>query len=166
IGIRTRESGGVDIRRNLILGCKTAGIQFSLDRKRAGSWSAAHCGIHHNLIIGGEGLLLKLTDPHQLRSEDRKLDGNFYAAKPSDLSFSFDRGEPMNLTAWQKAWQGFNGASEAEGASRLVDGCSYRFDAAKLELSVTLGFDPKDTTYPGLKQGEQVWKLQVGSLNR
>jgi hypothetical protein len=166
IGIRTRESGGVDIRRNLILGCKTAGIQFSLDRKRVGSWSAAHCGIHQNLIIGGEGLLLKLTDPHQLRSENRKLDGNFYATKPGDVRFAFDRGEPMNLAAWQKAWQGFNGASEAEGTSRLVDGCSYQFDAAKLELSVTLGFDPKDETYPGLKQGEQVWKLQVGSLNR
>ena len=160
IGIRTRESGGVDIRRNLILGCKTAAIQFSLDRKRTGSWSAAHCGVHQNLIIGKEGLLLKLTAPDQLRSEDRKLDGNFYAAKPSEARFAFDRGEPMNLAAWQKAWQGFNGATEAEGASRLVDGCSYKFDAAKLELSVTLGFDPKDTTYPGLKQGVQVLNLK------
>ena len=160
IGIRTRESGGVDIRRNLILGCKTAAIQFSLDRKRTGSWSAAHCGVHQNLIIGKEGLLLKLTAPDQLRSEDRKLDGNFYAAKPSEARFSFDRGEPMNLAAWQKAWQGFNGATEAEGASRLVDGCSYKFDAAKLELSLTLGFDPKDTTYPGLKQGVQVLNLK------
>ena len=104
IGIRTRESGGVDIRRNLILGCKTAAIQFSLDRKRTGSWSAAHCGVHQNLIIGKEGLLLKLTAPDQLRSEDRKLDGNFYAAKPSEARFAFDRGEPMNLAAWQKAW--------------------------------------------------------------
>ena len=155
IGIRTRESGGVDIRRNLILGCKTAAIQFSLDRKRTGSWSAAHCGVHQNLIIGKEGLLLKLTAPDQLRSEGRKLDGNFYAAKPLDARFAFDRGEPMNLKAWQKAWNGFNGATEAEGASRLVDGCSYRFDAAKLELSVTLSFDPKNATYPGLKQGEQ-----------
>ena len=160
IGIRTRESGGVDIRRNLILGCKTAAIQFSLDRKRTGSWSAAHCGVHQNLIIGKEGLLLKLTAPDQLRSEDRKLDGNFYAAKPSEARFAFDRGEPMNLAAWQKAWQGFNGATEAEGASRLVDGCSYKFDAAKLELSLTLGFDPKDTTYPGLKQGVQVLNLK------
>jgi hypothetical protein len=160
IGIRTRESGGVDIRRNLILGCKTAAIQFSLDRKRTGSWSAAHCGVHQNLIIGKEGLLLKLTAPDQLRSEDRKLDGNFYAAKPSEARFAFDRGEPMNLAAWQKAWQGFNGATEAEGASRLVDGCSYKFDPAKLELSVTLGFDPKDTTYPGLKQGVQVLNLK------
>ena len=160
IGIRTRESGGVDIRRNLMLGCKTAAIQFSLDRKRTGSWSAAHCGVHQNLIIGKEGLLLKLTAPDQLRSEDRKLDGNFYAAKATDVRFSFDRGEPMNLAAWQKAWQGFNGATEAEGASRLVDGCSYKFDAAKLELSVTLGFDPKDTTYPGLKQGVQVLNLK------
>ena len=160
IGIRTRESGGVDIRRNLILGCKTAAIQFSLDRKRTGSWSAAHCGVHQNLIIGKEGLLLKLTAPDQLRSEDRKLDGNFYAAKPSEARLAFDRGEPMNLAAWQKAWQGFNGATEAEGASRLVDGCSYKFDAAKLELSVTLGFDPKDTTYPGLKQGVQVLNLK------
>ena len=160
IGIRTRESGGVDIRRNLILGCKTAAIQFSLDRKRTDSWSAAHCGVHQNLIIGKEGLLLKLTAPDQLRSEDRKLDGNFYAAKPSEARFAFDRGEPMNLAAWQKAWQGFNGATEAEGASRLVDGCSYKFDAAKLELSVTLGFDPKDTTYPGLKQGVQVLNLK------
>ena len=160
IGIRTRESGGVDIRRNLILGCKTAAIQFSLDRKRTGSWSAAHCGVHQNLIIGKEGLLLKLTAPDQLRSEDRKLDGNFYAAKATDVRFSFDRGEPMNLAAWQKAWQGFNGATEAEGASRLVDGCSYKFDAAKLELSLTLGFDPKDTTYPGLKQGVQVLNLK------
>ena len=160
IGIRTRESGGVDIRRNLILGCKTAAIQFSLDRKRTGSWSAAHCGVHQNLIIGKEGLLLKLTAPDQLRSEDRKLDGNFYAAKPSEARFAFDRGEPMNLAAGQKAWQGFNGATEAEGASRLVDGCSYKFDAAKLELSVTLGFDPKDTTYPGLKQGVQVLNLK------
>ena len=33
-------------------------------------------------------------------------------------------------------------------------------DAAKLELSVTLGFDPKDTTYPGLKQGVQVLNLK------
>ena len=160
IGIRTRESGGVDIRRNLILGCKTAAIQFSMDRKRTGSWSAAHCGVHQNLIIGKEGLLLKLTAPDQLRSEDRKLDGNFYAAKPSEARFAFDRGEPMNLAAWQKAWQGFNGATEAEGASRLVDGCSYKFDAAKLELSLTLGFDPKDTTYPGLKQGVQVLNLK------
>ena len=160
IGIRTRESGGVDIRRNLILGCKTAAIQFSLDRKRTGSWSAAHCGVHQNLIIGKEGLLLKLTAPDQLRSEDRKLDGNFYAAKPSEARFAFDRGEPMNLAAWQKAWQGFNGTTEAEGASRLVDGCSYKFDTAKLELSLTLGFDPKDTTYPGLKQGVQVLNLK------
>ena len=160
IGIRTRESGGVDIRRNLILGCKTAAIQFSMDRKRTGSWSAAHCGVHQNLIIGKEGLLLKLTAPDQLRSEDRKLDGNFYAAKPSEARFAFDRGEPMNLAAWQKAWQGFNGTTEAEGASRLVDGCSYKFDAAKLELSLTLGFDPKDTTYPGLKQGVQVLNLK------
>jgi hypothetical protein len=66
----------------------------------------------------------------------------------------------MNLAAWQKAWQGFNGTTEAEGASRLVDGCSYRFDAAKLALSVTLGFDPKDATYSGLKQGEQVLNLK------
>jgi len=160
IGIRTRESGGVDIRRNLILGSKTVGIQFSLDRKRTGSWSAARCGIHQNLIIGEQGLLLKLTDPDQLRSEGRKLDGNFYAAKPSDVRFAFDRGEPMNLKAWQKAWNGLNGATEAEGASRLVDGCSYKFDAAKLELSVTLGFDPKDATYPGLKQGQQVLVLK------
>ena len=166
IGIRTRESGGVDIRRNLILGSKIAGIQFSLDRKRTGSWNAAHCGIHQNLIIGEQGLLLKLTDPNQLRSEDRKLDGNFYAAKPSEARFAFDRGEPMTLTAWQKAWQGFNGATEAEGASRLVDGCSYKFDAAKLELSLTLGFDPKDATYPGLKQGVQKVGIQVGWLNR
>ena len=160
IGIRTRESGGVDIRRNLILGSKTVGIQFSLDRKRTGSWSAARCGIHQNLIIGEQGLLLKLTDPDQLRSEGRKLDGNFYAAKPSDVRFAFDRGEPMNLKAWQKAWNGLNGATEAEGASRLVDGCSYKFDAAKLELSVTLDFDPKDATYPGLKQGVQVLDLK------
>jgi hypothetical protein len=160
IGIRTRESGGVDIRRNLILGCKTAAIQFSLDRKRTGSWSAAHCGVHQNLIIGKEGLLLKLTAPDQLRSEDRKLDGNFYATRTTDARFAFDRGEAMNLAVWQKAWKGFNGSTEAEGASRLVDGCSYKFDAAKLELSVTLGFDPKDATYPGLKQGQQVLSLK------
>ena len=48
-----------------------------------------------------------------------------------------------------------------EGASRLVDGCSYQFDAAKPELPVTLGFDPKDATYPGLKQGEQVLSLKT-----
>jgi hypothetical protein len=160
IGIRTRESGGVDIRRNLILGCKTAAIQFSLDRKRTGSWSAAHCGVHQNLIIGKEGLLLKLTAPDQLRSEDRKLDGNFYATRTTDARFAFDRGEAMNLAVWQKAWKGFNGSTEAEGASRLVDGCSYKFDAAKLELSVTLGFDPNDATYPGLKHGQQVLSLK------
>lgn len=166
VGIRTRESGGIEIRHNLIVGSKTAGIQFSLDRKRTGNWSAAHCGLHQNLLISKDGLHLRLTDPEQLRSPDRKLDGNIYAGSPTEARFSFDRGEPMTLRAWQQAWQAFNGATEAEGTSRMEDQATYTFDEAKLELSVNLGFDPKDTTYPGLRQGEQKVKLKIGLLNR
>ena len=160
IGIRTRESGGVDIRRNLILGSKIAGIQFSLDRKRGGNWNAARCGIYQNLIMGDAGLFLMLTAPDQLRSEDRKLDGNIYATKTSGARFAFETNKPMAFAAWQKAWQGFNGATDSEGKSRLVNGCTYQFDPTKMELYVTLSFNPKDETYPGLKLGKQ--KVDLG----
>ena len=160
IGVRTRESGGVSIQHNLFVGTKTVDVEFSLERKRSGSWSAAHCAVRENLLIGSKGLLLKLTAPDQFQSEDRKLDGNIYAVRTSEPRFAFDKGAAMNFADWQSRWKTYNGAIDAEKKSHLVAGCGYRFDAAKMELNLTLGFDPKDATYPGLKQGVQVLVLK------
>ncbi len=154
-GIRTRESGGLNIQKNLILGSKVCGIQFSLDRKRDGKWSAAHCNLYQNIIISKQGLLLKLTAPDQLRSEDKKLDNNFYDAGPSEKRFCFDPGEPINFNEWKKSWKGYNGEINSDTNSQLINGCSFQFDESKLTLELTLSFDPQEKSLPGLKKGTQ-----------
>lgn len=155
IGIRTRESGGLTIQKNLILGSKVCGIQFSLDRKRDGNWSAAHCNLYQNIIISKQGLLLKLTAPDQLRSEDRKLDNNFYDAGSSEKRFCFDPGEPINFNEWKKSWKGYNGEINSDTNSQLINGGSFQFDDSKLTLELTLSFDPQEKSLPGLKKGTQ-----------
>jgi hypothetical protein len=81
VGVRTRESGGVTIARNLFVGSKQADVEFSLERKRTGNWSAERCAIQQNLMIGGNGLRLKLTAPDQFRCAGRQLDGNLYGER-------------------------------------------------------------------------------------
>ena len=63
----------------------------------------------------------------------------------------------MALADWQTKWKTFNDDAGSEQRSRMIPGCAYRFDPAKMELTIELNFDPKTLgeTYPGLKQGEQ-----------
>jgi hypothetical protein len=70
----------------------------------------------------------------------------------------------MNLAEWQTQWKTFKDDTSSEQKSRMVQGSAYRFDPAKMELTVMLGFDPKalGETYPGLKQGATVLKVGGG----
>jgi len=170
VGVRTREAGGVTIARNLFVGSKQADVEFSLERKRTGNWSAERCAIQQNLMIGGNGLRLKLTAPDQFRCAGRQLDGNLYGGSAADQLFAFEKQTPMALADWQTKWRTFNDDAGSEQRSHMIAGCTYRFDSAKMELTVELNFDPKTLgeTYPGLKKGTTVMKVGGGVdwLNR
>ena len=170
VGVRTRESGGVTIARNLFVGSKQADVEFSIERKRTGNWSAERCAIQQNLMLGGNGLRLKLTAPDQFRCAGRQLDGNLYGGSGTDRLFAFEKQPAMNLAEWQTQWKTFKDDASSEQKSRVIQGCSYRFDPAKMELTVVLGFEPKalGETYPRLKQGATVLKVggEVDWLNR
>lgn len=163
VGVRTRESGGVTIARNLFVGSKVADVEFSVERKREGNWSAERCAIQHNLMLGGTGLRLKLTAPDQFRCAGRQLDGNLFGGVAGDKRFAFEKEPPMALVQWQAKWMSFNGDTDAEQRSRMVGEGAYRFDETKMALTLELRFDPKTAgeTYPGLHQGANV--LPVGT---
>ncbi len=162
ISIRTRESGGITITHNLILGSKTAGIEYSLDRKREGSWSAAHNAIYNNLLIGGPGLFSKLTAPDDLRSEDRRLDNNVYSAAPNEARYAIDMEPPVDLPRWQARWKSYNGNSDADGLSRAIPGNAYVFRPEAMELELTIAFDPKRcATTPDPRLVEDFYRGQL-----
>jgi hypothetical protein len=162
VGVRTRNAGGVTIARNLFVGTKRTEVEFALERTRAGGWSAERCAVTDNLMLGGSGLRLRLTAPDQLRCAGRRLDGNLYAGADGARLFAFEFQPPLSLTDWQAKWQSFNGESGSDLRSRMIPGCPCRFDEAKMELTVELGYDPKEVgeTFRGLRPGKNV--LRVG----
>ena len=142
VAIKSRESGGLMIAHNLILDSKTAGIEFSVDRKRPGNWSAAHNAICNNLFIGGPGLFLKLTAPDDVRSEDRRLDHNVYSANAQDKRYTIGKEAPMDLAKWQSRWKTYNGTANADGNSQAIPGSRYAFHPETMELDLNIAFDP------------------------
>ena len=185
VAIKCREAGGIMIAHNLILDSKVAGIEFTIDPKRSGNWSAAHNTIYNNLFIGGTGLFLKLTPPDAVRSGDRRLDRNVYTALAQEPRYTFDKEPPMALDQWQARWKAYNGNANADGGSRAIPGSSYTFNPQTKELSLSIAFDPttigiiseprvagdyfqeklpEPLKVPGpfqsLKEGKQTFKLQ------
>ncbi len=140
VAVGTRESGGVTIAHNLILGASKAGVAFTIERHRTGNWNAAHNALFNNLFIGGTGLFLQLTTPDEVRSEDRRLDFNLYGCAPDETRFAFSAKTPLPvpLASWQAAWAGYNEGKDCDAHSRTVPGFTYTFDpnTLMLELSV------------------------------
>lgn len=142
IGLGARESGGLTIVHNLVLGSRQAGVAFSIDRTRGGGWSAAHNHVFNNLFIGGEGLFQELTPPDELRSEDRRLDYNVYAMAAGERRLALAKQPPLTLEQWRARWRAYNGDHDAEAHSRAVPGGRYRFDPVTLDLELAVEFDP------------------------
>jgi hypothetical protein len=142
IGIGSRESGGLTIAHNLLLGSRKAGISFSIDHSRGGGWSAAHNHVYSNLFIGGSGPFQEVAAPDDFRSEDRRLDFNVYAMEPAERRLAIGKKPPQMLTEWQTTWQGYNGETNADLHSVAQPGSSYRFDPATLRLELEIAFNP------------------------
>jgi Right handed beta helix region/Protein of unknown function (DUF1565) len=149
IGIGTRESGGVTILHNLILNATEAGVSFTVDLARGGRWNAAHNAVFGNLFIAAKGPYLNLTTPDDLRSEDRRLDGNVYAMQPTDQRLAIGK-TLYTLPDWQRLWQKYNGDENADLHSKVVAQASFSFDRLSNELELTIpgvsptGFHPAD----------------------
>jgi hypothetical protein len=148
IGIGARESGGLTLSHNLLLGSRVAGISFSIDPKRGGNWSAARNSVYHNLFLGGTGLFQELTSPDTPRCEDRKLEGNLYTMAPADRRLAFAKQPPLTLAEWQARWRQYNGDTGADLGSRAVAGSTYAFDPATLILELNLAADPPTPANP------------------
>lgn len=157
IGIGARESGGLTLSHNLVLGSRVTGISFSIDPKRGGNWSAARNAVYHNLFIGGAGLFQELTSPDTPRCEDRRLEGNVYTMDPAERRLAFARQPPLTLPEWQARWRQYNGGTGADLGSRAVTGNTYSFDPATLTLELHLAASPAGAADPvvPLRPGRQ-----------
>jgi hypothetical protein len=148
IAIGARESGGLTLTHNLILGSRTTGVSFSIDATRSGSWSAARNAVYQNLFIGAAGNHQELTPPDLPKCEDRRLDFNLYTMAPGDRRLAFAKQPPLDLAAWQAAWKKFNGDRDADAHSRALPGSTYTFDPVALTLELNLAFDPTAVVVP------------------
>lgn len=148
LGIGARESGGLTLTHNLLLGSRVAGISFSIDPKRGGNWSAARNHVYHNLFTGDTGLFQELTSPDTPRCEERRLEGNLYTMEPADRRLAFAKQPPLTLAEWQARWRQYNGDTGADLASRAVAGSTYTFDPATLTLELNLAAEPPTPADP------------------
>jgi hypothetical protein len=142
IGIGARESGGLTIVHNLILGSRKAGISFTIDRTRGGGWSAVRNYVYNNLFIGGAGLYQDVTAPDDIRSGDRRLDYNVYTMAADERRLVVAKSAPLTLAEWQERWKTYNQGANADAHSRAIAGNAYAFDPAAMELALTIAFDP------------------------
>lgn len=143
VAVGMRESGGVAILHNLVLGSRLAGVKASIDRERAGNWNAAHISLCNNLFIGGASFL-ELTPPTELRSGDYRLDYNVYTMGPSDRKLAFTQQSAVGLAAWQQQWREFNGDLNCDQHSRALPGSTYGFNPATFDLTLTFAFAPAE----------------------
>ena len=142
VAIRARLSGGITMMHNLIVNSGRAGIEFTVDVKHRGGWSAARNAIYNNLFMGEAGLFLKLTPPDEMRCEDRRLDHNVYTANEPDKRYLINKEKPMDFPQWKSRWKTYNDTTDADANSKSVPGSTCAFNPETFELTLHIAFDP------------------------
>jgi lysophospholipase L1-like esterase len=137
VGIRFRESGGVTIAHNTIVGSTVAAIEWPYDAARSGNWSGGDVGIYNNLLAGSGKAIVTLPAADHPRYPNRRFDGNLYGFLPTAQSWGL-RKELFDLAGWRETWSVANAGSGCDAASAAVGPITHSYDRSTGRLTITL----------------------------
>ena len=146
VGIRFRESGGVTIAHNTIVGSTVAAIEWPYDAERAGNWSGGDVGIYNNLLAGSGKAIVTLPAADHPKYPNRRFDGNLYGFLPTAKSWGVKK-ELVDLPGWREIWSAVNAGSACDTASVAVGPITHAYDRSTGRLIVTL---PEQASFGGV----------------
>lgn len=160
VGIRFRESGGVTVAHNTILGSTVAAIEWLWDGGRSGTWSGSDVGIFNNLLAGTGKAIVSVPAADNPRYANRRFDGNLYGFDATAEAWAVNK-QSVDLTAWRDTWKGVNGGAGCDDASAAIGPITHVFDRASGRLIVTL---PADVPACGVKTVPAVSAADIATV--
>ncbi len=143
VGIRFRESGGVTVAHNTVVGSTVAAIDWPFDVARPGTWTAADVGIYNNLLASTGKAIVTVPAADHPKHADRRFDGNLYGFDATADAWAVAK-QPLDLGRWRDAWRTANPGTGCDESSMAMGPITSEFDRASGRLTITLpaGFSP------------------------
>lgn len=143
IGIRFRESGGVTVAHNTIVGSTVAAIDWPFDVARPGTWSAADVGIYNNLLAGTGKAIVTVPAADHATYANRRFDGNLYGFAATADAWAIAK-QPLDFARWRDPWRTINSGTGCDEWSAAVGPITSAFDRAtgRLIMNLPAGFSP------------------------
>jgi hypothetical protein len=143
VGIRFRESGGVTVAHNTIVGSTVAAIDWPFDAPRPGTWTAADVGIYNNLLAGTGKAIVTVPGADHPKHANRRFDGNLYGFAAMADAWAVAK-QPLDLARWRDTWCTVNAGTGCDEASVAVGPITSEFDrtTGRLIMNLPAGFSP------------------------
>ena len=143
VGIRFRESGGVTVAHNTVVGSTVAAIDWPFDVARPGTWTAADVGIYNNLLAATGKAIVTVPAADHAKYTNRRFDGNLYGFDATADAWAVAK-QPLDLGRWRDAWRTANSGTGCDESSMAMGPITSEFDRAsgRLIINVPAGFSP------------------------
>jgi len=135
-GIAIREAGGITALNNLIVNASDYGVHNTINKNRAGNWTAHHHYYFNNVLIDC-AINMGIAPPDYFKSEVREFDYNIYQEESGQSRFKIHN-TSHNFAGWKAQWSDYNDSSNADLNSILNNQLDADFDQASWTLQLNV----------------------------